>query len=450
MQNSAATASVRIGALGGAKQVYKSLVSEFINLFEVGLNPLSFELINFFNGAIDEMPELTHAGPARELASFFQGYALQHGSISIVEQVIAFTESDEWQGIGAPLMALLVVDDTLATDVEMEAAFNCDTECDFSTIDFSLAPPAVETNCQKTNCMLIQTGYLGQYGRNEGGNVGEVTLKFENFPDIVYPAEYLDYAESRTYCFPNQPLIAITVSSPDSNAWMGTFTIVQSLDDPIPISQVQCEDCECVDDPCPIGTSILIGIDGDENVINNMNDGHLPAICRNGDVCTISNQNFVSAEPTVPESCLFLTTTEDQGRVFIEMEFENQPTQDFGENYIADGEFFSHCFPSGDLVSFTVHNEDGNRWVGNASMTHTDQNYGTLMQCTENCDCECDGISEEDYLLNGCGGTCKQQEVINLGIDNDDDVEGDTKCRFGNLCPFAVSWTVPGTFFKIH
>jgi len=37
--------------------------------------------------------------------------------------------------------------------------------------------------------MLIDTGANGQYGGNEEGNVGTITLKFEHFPDIVYTQE---------------------------------------------------------------------------------------------------------------------------------------------------------------------------------------------------------------------------------------------------------------------
>ena len=146
-----------------------------------------------------------------------------------------------------------------------------------------------------------------------------------------------------------------------------------------------------------------------------------------------------------PESCLFITTTENQGRMYIELQFTNQPAHNFGEVYIADDESWSQCFPSEDLVSFSLRNEDGNSWVGTVSMTHTDQKYEALMLCTENCDCECGDRSEEDYQANGCD-TCVQHSNFELGIDNDSNVDGDTKCRFGNTCPFAVSWVITGTF----
>ena len=130
--------------------------------------------------------------------------------------------------------------------------------------------------------------------------------------------------------------------------------------------------------------------------------------------------------------------------MYIIMYFQNQPTQDFGEVYIADDEFWEFCFPSMDLVSFSLRNEDGNSWVGDVSMTHSEEKYASSMLCTENCDCECGNLSEEDYQANGCG-TCVHHADFELGIDNDSNVDGDTKCRFGNTCPFAVSWTVTGT-----
>ena len=159
--------------------------------------------------------------------------------------------------------------------------------------------------------------------------------------------------------------------------------------------------------------------------------------------------NICFLEPTTtvaagPVSCLFLTTTENQGRVYIALQFlDDSLDEDFGEVYIADDESWSHCFSSVDLLSFSVRNEDGNSWVGEVSMTHTDENYAALMICTENCDCECGDRSEEDYQANGCD-TCVQHPDFQLGIDNDSNVDGDTKCRFGNSCPFAISWTVTG------
>ena len=122
------------------------------------------------------------------------------------------------------------------------------------------------------------------------------------------------------------------------------------------------------------------------------------------------------------------------------MQFEHQPAQYIGEVYIANSEYWSYCFPSEDLQFFTLQNEDGNSWVGEVSMTHSDEEFNTaVMQC-ENCDCECKGMEVEQYEHNGCGGECQQQQVIELGIDNDSTVDGDTKCRFGNSCPFNVFW----------
>ena len=120
--------------------------------------------------------------------------------------------------------------------------------------------------------------------------------------------------------------------------------------------------------------------------------------------------------------------------------------QDFGEIYLDDDESWSHCFPSMDLLDFTLRNEDGNTWVGEVSMTHTDSKYAGLILCTANCLCECAGKSEEDYLTNGCG-VCQEHTVFELGIDNDSKVDGDTKCRNSDNCLFELSWTVTGMFF---
>ena len=141
------------------------------------------------------------------------------------------------------------------------------------------------------------------------------------------------------------------------------------------------------------------------------------------------------------ESCLVFTTTENQGDIFIQLEFNNQPDQDFGEVFIADGESWSHCFPSEDLVHFSVQNLNGNSWVGEVSFTHSDDLYESPMTCYENCDCACDGLSEDEYLDNGCG-ECIPGETFSLGIDNDEDVDGNLKCRFGEQCLFEVSWNI--------
>ena len=444
MRSAVASGTIRLGALGGAKEVYKSMITHFIT--NVITLP-SASIGALLTSARADLPELTRAGPAQELAAFLQGYALQHGTLADVEEMRTLTESAEWYGLAGPLMALVVVDDsTLASDAEVEAAFGCDTACDFTSVDFTVGgyPNEVE-NCEKTQCILLQTGASGEIANaaNEDGNVGEITLKFENFPDIVYPAEHLVHGESRTYCFPDQPLIAITVSSPDNNAWMGTITMVESSENPIPIGQLQCVDCECTDDPCPIATNILIGIDGDADIIGNMNAGDLPAICRNGEVCTISNQNYV---PSVPTSCLVFTTTLDQGRLNLEMEFENQPVVVLSDVYVADFKFFSYCFPTGDLLSYTVQAElladGGNGWAGDVSITHSHSNTATLTLCTANCDCECE--TEEG---SECPGPCQLHESFELGLDDDGNVAGDTKCLNEDVCSFEVTWiAVPQVF----
>ena len=142
-----------------------------------------------------------------------------------------------------------------------------------------------------------------------------------------------------------------------------------------------------------------------------------------------------------PESCLVFTTNDNQGDVFIALEFKDQPDQDFGEVFIADGESWSYCFPSEDLVHFSVRGESGNSWVGDISFTHSNERYDSSMTCYENCDCACNGLSEDEYLDNGCG-ECIPDNTFLLGIDNDDDVAGDLKCRFGEECLFEVSWDV--------
>ena len=73
------------------------------------------------------MPELTRAGPAQELSAYFQGYVLRHAtSVADIDEMREITESDIWEGIRGPLMAVLVVDDsTAAFDIEVESAFGC-------------------------------------------------------------------------------------------------------------------------------------------------------------------------------------------------------------------------------------------------------------------------------------------------------------------------------------
>ena len=48
----------------------------------------------------------------------------------------------------------------------------------------------------------------------------------------------------------------------------------------------------------PADPTILLGIDGDDNVIENMNSGGLPGICRSKNTCTIENLNFNSTANT--------------------------------------------------------------------------------------------------------------------------------------------------------
>ena len=133
--------------------------------------------------------------------------------------------------------------------------------------------------------------------------------------------------------------------------------------------------------------------------------------------------------------------------MYIQMEFFEGDTEDFGEVYIPNGEHWKHCFPSGDLDVYTLRNEDKN-WVGEVSMFHTNGKYSAMMKCTENCQCQCGDMEEEEYK-DGCPGPCEEQEVIELGIDDDDNIEGDTKCLEGKSCPFEVYWTVSGKLFFV-
>ena len=123
------------------------------------------------------------------------------------------------------------------------------------------------------------------------------------------------------------------------------------------------------------------------------------------------------------------------------MDFATEQDQVFGLVHIKE-EPWSYCFPSGELQFYTLQNTDGDKWVGDISMTHTDEIYSSLMQC-ENCQCQCTGTEAED-----CSSDCLEEEVINLGLDDDSNAEGETKCLEGASCPFRVLWTVTGIFSK--
>lgn len=129
--------------------------------------------------------------------------------------------------------------------------------------------------------------------------------------------------------------------------------------------------------------------------------------------------------------------------MYIELEFQHLSSEDFGEVYIDTDESWSHCFPSMELSNIKVQNLDGNNWVGDVYMTHTDAKYAGLMLCTDNCMCECGDMEQEDYQANGCG-VCQQHTNFEFGIDNDQTVDGDTKCLNSDECLFDVSWTVTG------
>ena len=91
----------------------------------------------------------------------------------------------------------------------------------------------------------------------------------------------------------------MTIQGQDDNAWIGTFQLIASKDDPTPIGMLDCADCECVAD-CDPAATLLLGIDGDDNIDNTMNDHGSGLMCRNGlpdfgnNMCTLTNVNFVS------------------------------------------------------------------------------------------------------------------------------------------------------------
>ena len=145
-----------------------------------------------------------------------------------------------------------------------------------------------------------------------------------------------------------------------------------------------------------------------------------------------------------PESCLVLTTTTNKGNVDITLLFKTKPGVYFNLQRIDYDEPFEYCFPSEELESYHLQNTDGDKWVGDVSMTHSDEKYGTLMQCELNCGCQCTGTEAED-----CSPECLEQEVINLGLDDDSNSDGDTKCLESASCHFKVSWNVAGTVSTI-
>ena len=141
-----------------------------------------------------------------------------------------------------------------------------------------------------------------------------------------------------------------------------------------------------------------------------------------------------------PTSCILFTTTIKNGKVVITLKFKTQGDVEIGMVHIKE-EPWTYCFPTGELESFKL---QGNniRWVGDISITNPDQSYLSLMQC-DDCLCQCTGTKDDD-----CTDDCLEQQVINLGLDDDDDAEGDTKCLFEKECHFNVvtSRSVKSTF----
>jgi len=68
MRNAAAVSSTRLGELGGSKNIYRKMVEYYIS---DQLAP-SAGVSALFVDALLDMPEVTRAGPAQELALYFQ------------------------------------------------------------------------------------------------------------------------------------------------------------------------------------------------------------------------------------------------------------------------------------------------------------------------------------------------------------------------------------------
>ena len=74
------------------------------------------------------------ATPSKEFAKFLHGYALIHASTDVADEISDMTKSPNWAKLEAPLVAILLIDrDERVSDDELEAAFNCDVVCDFTT-----------------------------------------------------------------------------------------------------------------------------------------------------------------------------------------------------------------------------------------------------------------------------------------------------------------------------
>ena len=142
----------------------------------------------------------------------------------------------------------------------------------------------------------------------------------------------------------------------------------------------------------------------------------------------------------IPSSCLVFTTTEKEGDVFIAVETLNEGWRDLGEVFISFENSWQYCFAPGHLLHYEVKNTNGNSWVGDVRVTHADDTYETMMMCTEHCDCECGDLTEEQYLVQGCY-PCIPRTDFSLGVDSDDNVNGDIKCRHANHCLFQMTWT---------
>ena len=129
---------------------------------------------------------------------------------------------------------------------------------------------------------------------------------------------------------------------------------------------------------------------------------------------------------TTSESCIIFSTDDNRGRIKIQLHFQSTGVVDLGEQYIGNDEHWSHCFPTGDLMFYTLQGEDRNGWTGTIHMQHGDKRAVAMMEC-ENCVCP--------------EGGCKEETSLHVGLDDDGTVDGEHKCLNAQSCPFRVTWT---------
>ena len=89
----------------------------------------------------------------------------------------------------------------------------------------------------------------------------------------------------------------------------------------------------------------------------------------------------------------------------------------------------------------------GYAWVGNIYLKSAGRDYIGLSRCL-NCDCQCGDKEPSQYEQHGCNFECENQQFVNFGITKLSQIEGDTKCRNGEVCKFVVSYE--GLFKKVY